>query len=170
MRVAPEGWPFIIIAWLVAAILAWFHLWIPLVIWLPVAIWVIAFYRDPTRDGPRGEELLIAPADGKVVSVIAIDEPAFLGGPATRVSIFMNVFDVHVNRYPASGKVCYRLYSKGKFGHAMPEKASTAQKRELSGVITSSIRMMRSSLSRPNSNLVSAMMMPWSRAIRSPSV
>jgi len=125
MRVAPEGRWFIGFAWLVVTLLVLAHWWIPLALWLPVACWVIAFFRDPVREGPRGEELILAPADGKVVSVIAIDAPAFLGGPATRISIFMNVFDVHVNRYPAGGLLAYRLYSRGKFGHAMPEKAST---------------------------------------------
>jgi phosphatidylserine decarboxylase len=124
MLVAPEGRLYIGIAWLVVIGLALLHWWIPLVLWLPLAIWVIAFFRNPARSGPRGAELVIAPADGKVVSVIPIDEPAFLHGPATRISIFMNVFSVHVNRYPATGRVAYRLYSRGKFGHAMPEKAS----------------------------------------------
>jgi phosphatidylserine decarboxylase len=125
MRVAPEGWVFIIIAWLVLGILAWFQIWIGVAAWLPVAVWVVAFFRDPVRDGPRGDELVLAPADGKVVSVIPIDEPTFVGGPATRVSIFMNVFNVHVNRYPSRGTVAHRVYVKGKFGHAGPEKAST---------------------------------------------
>ena len=124
MRVAREGVPFIVAAWLIAAALLWWHWW-AMLIWLPVALWVIAFFRDPARSGPRGEDVIIAPADGKVVGVIPIDEPAFLGGPATRISIFMNVFNVHVNRYPASGRVGYKLYSRGKFGHAAPEKAST---------------------------------------------
>ena len=126
MRVAPEGRFFIGSAWLIVTLLALFQLWIPLVFWLPVAGWVIAFFRDPVREGPRGDELVLAPADGRIVSVIAIEEAEFLRGPATRVSIFMNVFDVHVNRYPASGRVAYRLYSRGKFGHAMAEKASAS--------------------------------------------
>jgi phosphatidylserine decarboxylase len=71
-----------------------------------------------------------------VVGVIAIDEPVFLGGPATRISIFMNVFDVHVNRYPARGRVIYRNYSKGRFGHAMPEKASTENEQSSVGLDT----------------------------------
>jgi phosphatidylserine decarboxylase len=125
MGVAREGLPFIGLAWLLAGVFAWLHWWIPLVLWLPVAVWVIAFFRDPVRNGPRGEELVLAPADGKIVSIIPIDEPSFLQGAATRISIFMNVFDVHVNRYPAAGRVAYRQYSKGRFGHAMPEKAST---------------------------------------------
>ncbi|NOT07182.1 MAG: phosphatidylserine decarboxylase family protein [Gemmatimonadales bacterium] len=123
MRIAPEGWPFIAIGWVILAALAWFNPWLGL-IWLPVAIWLLVFFRDPIRLGPRGDEFILAPADGVVVSVISIDEPLFIKGPATRVSIFMNIFNVHVNRYPSRGTVGFRAYVKGKFGHAMPEKAS----------------------------------------------
>lgn len=136
MRVAPEGWPFIAIAWVVLGMLAWFHLWIGVALWLPIAVWVVAFFRDPLRDGPRGDELVLAPADGKVVSVIPIDEPTFLRGRSTRISIFMNVFNVHVNRYPTRGVVAHRAYVKGKFGHAGPEKASTDNEQSSTGVDT----------------------------------
>ena len=133
MRVAPEGLIFIAIAWIGVGVLAWFHVWPGVLLWLPVAVWVIAFFRDPVRDGPRGDELVLAPADGKVVSVIPIDEPSFVNGPATRVSIFMNVFNVHVNRYPSRGVVAHRAYVKGKFGHAGPEKASTDNEQSSTG-------------------------------------
>lgn len=136
MRVAPEGLPFIAIAWGISALLAWFHLWFVLVPWLLIAVWVVAFFRDPVRDGPRGDDLVIAPADGKVVSVIPIDEPVYLRGPATRVSIFMNVFSVHVNRYPARGKIEFRAYVPGKFGHAGPEKASLENEQSSIGLST----------------------------------
>jgi phosphatidylserine decarboxylase len=142
MRVAPEGWPFIAIAWLVAAALAWLHHWAALAVWLPVAVWVVAFFRDPLRDGPRGDDLVLAPADGRVVSVIPIDEPAFLRGPATRISIFMNVFNVHVNRYPSRGRVAFRAYRKGKFGHAMPEKASSDNEQSSIGLETPRGRLL----------------------------
>jgi phosphatidylserine decarboxylase len=134
MGVAREGLPFIAIAGIVFAALAWFELWIPAVIWLPVAVWVVAFFRDPIREGPRGDEVILAPADGKVVSIIPIDEPLFLKGPSVRVSIFMNVFNVHVNRYPARGRVGFRAYVKGKFGHAMPDKASTENEQSTVGL------------------------------------
>ena len=74
--------------------------------------------------------MILAPADGKVVSIIPIDEPLFLKGP----SIFMNVFNVHVNRYPARGRVGFRAYVKGKFGHAMPDKASTENEQSTVGL------------------------------------
>jgi phosphatidylserine decarboxylase len=136
MRVAPEGWPFIAIAGGVLGALAWFHIWIGAALWLPIAVWVVAFFRDPLREGPRGDELVLAPADGKIVSVIPIDEPAFLRGPSTRVSIFMNVFNVHVNRYPTRGRIGFRAYVKGKFGHAGPEKASTDNEQSSVGLDT----------------------------------
>lgn len=132
MRVAPEGLIFIGIAWITLVVLFWFQWWIG-VLWLPVSVWVIAFFRDPVRDGPRGDDLVLAPADGKVVSVIPIDEPTFVRGPATRISIFMNVFDVHVNRYPSRGLVAHRAYVKGRFGHAGPEKASTDNEQSSTG-------------------------------------
>ena len=136
MRVAPEGGPFIIIAWLVALILGVFApLWASLA-WLPIAIWVVAFFRDPVREGPRGEDLVIAPADGLVVSVQNMDEPEFMRERATRVSIFMNVFNVHVNRYPATGTVAYRRYNPGKFGHAGTEKASLENEQSTVGLET----------------------------------
>ncbi|HEV8613250.1 MAG TPA: phosphatidylserine decarboxylase family protein [Gemmatimonadales bacterium] len=136
MRIAKEGWAFIAVGWAIFVVLLAVGLWWVGLIWLPIAVWQTAFFRDPDRPGPRGAELILAPADGKVVGVITIDEPAFLHALATRVSIFMNVFDVHVNRYPASGTVAYRLYSKGKFGHAAPEKASTANEQCSLGLTT----------------------------------
>lgn len=125
MRIAPEGWPFIAIAWGLVALTS--LLGATLVAWLlvPIAIWTIAFFRDPVREGPRGDNLVIAPADGKVVSIITIDEPEVIGGSSTRISIFMNVFNVHVNRYPITGEITFRRHSPGKFLNAASEKAST---------------------------------------------
>jgi len=142
MRVAPEGWPFIAIAWIVLALLAWLHLWIPALLWLPIAVWVVAFFRDPIRDGPRGDELVLAPADGRVVGVIPIDEPLFIRGPAIRIAIFMNVFNVHVNRYPTRGRVGFRDYLRGKFGHAGREKASTDNEHSSVGLDTPRGRLL----------------------------
>ena len=124
MRVAPEGRPFILAAWVILGGLAAFRLWPAALAWLPVAAWVVAFFRDPARPGPRGERLVLAPADGLVVSVREIHEPDFVGGTARRISIFMNVFDVHVNRYPADGVVAFRRYVPGRFVNAAGEKAS----------------------------------------------
>ncbi len=130
MRVAPEGWPFIAIAWALAAVAVWAALkcspwwWAAAVPVLALAIWVVAFFRDPVRTGPRGDGVVIAPADGHIVSVVEVDEPAYLKTRAVRVSIFMSVFDVHVNRYPVSGTIEYLHYNAGQFLHAASDKAS----------------------------------------------
>jgi phosphatidylserine decarboxylase len=137
IRTAPEGRWFIIGAFAVAVGLALATWWIPLLVWLPITIWVVAFFRDPERTGERGPQLIIAPADGKVVSVIETDEPAFFGDRAVRVSIFMNVFDCHVNRYPADGTVAYRHYNAGRFGHAGTDKASLVNEQSSVGLDTS---------------------------------
>ena len=96
------------------------------------------------RSGPGlgATDLIIAPADGKVVSVIEIDEPAFLCDRAVRVSIFMNVFDCHVNRYPVDGTVSYRHYNPGEFGHAGAEKASLENEQSSVGLVTSHGRIL----------------------------
>ncbi|MGE5090621.1 MAG: phosphatidylserine decarboxylase family protein [Bacillota bacterium] len=137
IRTAPEGRWFIIGAFAIAVGLALATWWIPLLVWLPITIWVVAFFRDPERTGERGPQLIIAPADGKVVSVIETDEPAFFGDRAVRVSIFMNVFDCHVNRYPADGTVAYRHYNAGRFGHAGTDKASLVNEQSSVGLDTS---------------------------------
>ncbi len=136
MKVAREGWPFILIAAAILLLLAAAGWYVAALIWLPITIWVVAFFRDPVRDQVRGSDLVLAPADGKIVSIIPIDEPLFLGGPATRVAIFMNVFNVHVNRYPATGSVEMRSYTAGAFLNAAVEKASTANEQATIGLRT----------------------------------
>ena len=123
MRIAREGWPFIAVAWVItiAAALLWWPAAIPLGI---LAVWVVAFFRDPIRPGPRGDRYVVAAAEGHVVHVIETDEPMYVQEPSVRISIFLSVFDVHVNRYPVAGTVELVHYNKGKFLHAADEKAS----------------------------------------------
>jgi len=141
IRTAPEGRWFIAGAWAIAIalVIVAVRAGSPLVgvaaaAWLAVSVWVVAFFRDPERAWSIGERMVVAPADGKVVSVLEIDEPAFLGGRALRISIFMNVFDCHVNRYPVGGTVAYRHYNAGKFGHAGAEKSSLDNEQSSVGV------------------------------------
>lgn len=98
--------------------------WIAAAILVALAIWLVVFFRDPERTGDRGERLVVSPADGKIVQIAEVDEPAFIRGRAIRISIFMNVFNVHVNRYPISGTVAHVNYNKGKFLNAAADKAS----------------------------------------------
>jgi phosphatidylserine decarboxylase len=107
-----------------------------------VAIWVAYFFRDPERTGERGERLVIAPADGKVVMITEVDEPMFLRERSVRVSIFMNVFNVHVNRYPVSGIVRYVQYNPGKFLNAATEKSSLENEQSSVGIETGSNRVL----------------------------
>jgi len=123
VRIAREGWPFIAAAWIITGVVAW--LWWPAAIPLAVvASWVIAFFRDPIRPGPRGDRYVIAAAEGHVVHIIETDEPMYVKERSVRISIFLSVFDVHVNRYPVDGSVELVEYNKGKFLHAAEEKAS----------------------------------------------
>ena len=137
---APDGWPFIAIGWGLTALSVWSAIrwsgwmWVSTVPLLVLSIWLLVFFRDPQRMGPRGDGLVIAPADGHIVSVVETDEPAFLKGRAARVSIFMSVFDVHVNRYPVSGTVAYRQYNAGRFLHAAADKASLDNEQSSIGV------------------------------------
>jgi phosphatidylserine decarboxylase len=143
IRTAPEGRWFIAGAWAIALVLLvvasrsgsppW---WIGAVAWTAIAVWVVAFFRDPERAWSLGERMVVAPADGKVVSVVEVDEPVFHGGRALRISIFMNVFDCHVNRYPVSGAIAYKHYNPGKFGHAAAEKSSLDNEQSSVGVAT----------------------------------
>ena len=131
MNVAREGIPFILIATALAvgtfglALMrrSW-PLWLLAFLLTIIALWVAWFFRDPERMGERGERLVIAPADGRIVMIADVDEPSFVHGKATRISIFMNIFNVHVNRYPVNGTVRYVHYNPGKFINAAADKAS----------------------------------------------
>lgn len=143
MSFAREGLIFIAIAALVAAgtyALAlnrrsW-PLWLLAFLLTVIALWVAYFFRDPERTGARGDQLVIAPADGKVVLDTIVQEPAFMHGPSRRISIFMNVFNVHVNRYPVTGTVGYLHYNPGKFLNAAAEKSSLENEQMSVGIET----------------------------------
>jgi phosphatidylserine decarboxylase len=127
----PDGWRFLAIAAVLTALLFW--LATPLG-WLGVVgtAWCAYFFRDPWRVTPQRDGLVIAPADGRVVSVGPAAPPAELGfgdAPMLRIGIFLNVFDVHVNRMPMAGRVVKRAYHAGKFLNASVDKASEENER-----------------------------------------
>jgi phosphatidylserine decarboxylase len=140
VRIAPEGWPFIAGAWilaLVAALLAtrWGGAaWALAVVLGLLAVWVVAFFRDPIRPGPRGDRYVLAAAEGQVVHISEVDEPMYVKERAVRISIFLSVFDVHVTRYPVNGTVELVHYNKGKFLHAAGEKASLDNEQSSIGI------------------------------------
>ena len=131
MNFAREGYPFMlwatalaVVGYVVALGRRSWPLWLLAIVLTLLALWVAYFFRDPERTGERGNDVVISPADGRVVMITEVDEPAFLHGRAIRVSIFMNVFNVHVNRYPVSGIVRFVHYNPGKFLNAAVEKSS----------------------------------------------
>jgi len=99
-----------------------------------LAIGVIGFFRDPERSGPTGEDLILSPADGKIIEIAPVHERSFLGGTAVRLSIFLSLFDVHINRYPVSGKVEHRAYDPGRFEPAWRPSASDTNERASTGI------------------------------------
>jgi len=149
MNFAREGLIFIAIAALLTAgafALAvnrrsW-GLWLAAVVLLLLTLWVAYFFRDPERTGERGRSLVVAPADGKLIMITEVDEPNFVRGRAIRMSIFMNVFNVHVNRYPVDGLVTYVHYNKGKFLNAAVEKSSLENEQMSVGIETGKQRIL----------------------------
>ncbi|HET7717404.1 MAG TPA: phosphatidylserine decarboxylase [Bauldia sp.] len=136
--VRKEGAPFILAA--VVGAIAGLFLWQPLFwIALIVAAWCAYFFRDPPRVVPLDPDLVISPADGRVAAVALGEAPAELGlGQETRrrISVFMNVFDCHVNRAPVAGKVSKIVYRPGKFLNADLDKAS--EDNERNGIVIDS--------------------------------
>jgi phosphatidylserine decarboxylase len=127
-----EGWRFIAIFFVVALFLGW--LWTPLLVpGFLLTAWCIYFFRDPDRITPTRKDLVISPADGVVQMIEAAAPPAELdmeNKPLTRVSVFMNVFNVHVNRIPVDGTITRLSYRPGKFLNASLDKASVDNERQ----------------------------------------
>jgi phosphatidylserine decarboxylase len=149
LNFAREGYVFIGVAAIAAASAfglalmrrSW-SLWLLAVIVTLLALWVAYFFRDPERPGVRGATLVIAPADGRLIMMTEVDEPSFMEGRALRLSIFMNVFNVHVNRYPVDGVVRYVHYNKGKFINAAAEKSSLENEQMSVGLENGSRRVL----------------------------
>lgn len=126
--IAREGWPFL--AAIVAAALAvgWFAGgWWSGPFWL-AALFVLQFFRDPARSVPGNERTVVSPADGRIVAVESARDP-YLERDAIKVSVFMNVFNVHSNRSPVDGEVRQAWYHAGKFLNAALDKASIENER-----------------------------------------
>jgi phosphatidylserine decarboxylase len=146
---AREGLSFIVIGALIA--LGTFGLalnrrswplWLLAFLLTIIALWVAYFFRDPQREGERGDRIVISPADGKVVLITEVDEPIFMKSRAIRVSVFMNVFNVHVNRYPVTGTVRFVERKAGKFLNAAAENASLENEQASIGIETGSNRIL----------------------------
>jgi len=140
--IAREGWPFIAIFALLTVLLAGFADWL-VVPGLLLTAWCVYFFRDPDRTTPTRSGLIISPADGVVVSAGPADWPKELEmgpGQTQRVCVFMNVFDVHVNRVPVDGVIEKLVYVPGAFLNASLDKASEKNERQLVGMTTADDR------------------------------
>ncbi|MEN3747844.1 phosphatidylserine decarboxylase [Sphingomonas sp. HF-S3] len=134
--VHPEGRKFVAIALVVTFIVFWFT---DLLIWpmLGITLFIAAFFRDPVRVTPQGDGLIVSPADGLITMIERVPLPRELAGPnalgdqpMVRVSVFMSVFDVHINRTPITGIVRQVIYVSGKFLNADLDKASEENERQ----------------------------------------
>jgi phosphatidylserine decarboxylase len=136
--VAREGWPFLAGSVAAAALVTWLGGWWSAPFWL-VALFVLQFFRDPPREVPAGAGLVLSPADGRIVQVGKARDD-YLGRDAVKVSVFMNVFNVHSNRSPVDGTVENVWYFPGLFVNADLDKASTDNERNAVHLRTASGR------------------------------
>ena len=130
-KIHPEGYKFLVIAIVLTLILYFFNTFLSLIS-LVLTIWVYYFFRDPERISINDENFLTSPADGEVLMINEIKGPKELGledKSFVKISIFMNVFDCHVNRTPCDGKISEILYKPGKFLNASLDKASEDNER-----------------------------------------
>ena len=125
--IAKEGWFYLALAVVVAAVASAFIGWWSLPLWL-AALFVLQFFRDPPREIPQGEGLVLCPADGRVIVVGNARDP-WRNADAVKVSVFMNVFNVHSNRSPVDAAVQSVSYSAGLFVNASFDKASAENER-----------------------------------------
>jgi phosphatidylserine decarboxylase len=125
--IAREGWPFLAIAVAVALLVTWMAGWWSVPFWL-LAFFILQFFRDPPRNPPSGAGVVLSAADGRVVEVSRAQDP-YVKREALKVSVFMNVFNVHSNRSPVDGTVQERWYFPGAFVNAALDKASLDNER-----------------------------------------
>ncbi len=139
MKIAKEGWPFVLIFALATALVGWLAVrfvgdpgYAIVGVGIVLTLWCLWFFRDPERTTPTLAGGVISPADGVVCAIGRAELPKELGlseGMRTRVCVFMNVFNVHVNRVPVNGKIIGLAYTKGKFFNASLDKASIHNER-----------------------------------------
>jgi phosphatidylserine decarboxylase len=143
VKLVPEGYPFVGGALVLAAV-AWtgtaqwggaLALGAALVT-SALALFVLWFFRDPLRPAPSSGDVVVAPGEGRVIDIREVHEPSFLRATARRITIFLSVFDVHVQRSPVTGTVEHKSYRQGKFAVAWLEKASEDNEQASLGIGT----------------------------------
>jgi phosphatidylserine decarboxylase len=125
--IAKEGWPYLAASVIVSVVVGYFWGWWSLPLWI-ISLFILQFFRDPPRAVPNNPGAVASPADGRVLVVEKTTDP-YLNREAIKVSVFMNVFNVHSNRAPVDGRVSGVWYHPGKFFNAALAKASTDNER-----------------------------------------
>ncbi|MDO9535305.1 MAG: phosphatidylserine decarboxylase family protein [Bacillota bacterium] len=139
--IARPGYPYVIAA-LVVTIFLYTKVSFLTPVFLFLTIFIAFFFRDPVRTSPQGENLILAPADGKIIKVEKIFEPNFVEGEALKVSIFLSIFNVHINRSPVKGTISMIKYIPGSFFAAYKDEASLSNEKNLIGIETEEGRFL----------------------------
>ena len=155
IRIAPEGWPFLVPGLALTGLAILGTVLIPdsspflggLSTFLAWGAGIFTaftayFFRNPVRRRRDGEGLVLAPADGRVIQIEEVEEPSLFAGPARRISIFLNIFNVHIQRAPLSGRVALLSYQPGRFAVAWAPKASEDNEQSTLGLVAGSHKVM----------------------------
>lgn len=129
-------------------------------LWVPFAIFTLYFFRDPNPRVPLGGGLVVSPGHGKVDVIDVVNEPRFMEGECRRVSIFLSVFDVHVQNAPVSGKITYFKYTEGKFLNAMKTDSAVHNENILLGIESSDPAYSKIGV-RLITGLIARRLVPW---------
>lgn len=138
---APECFPYVVLFVLIALVFSFIR---PLLSYIPLFFlaFVIFFFRDPQREIPSQERIVVAPADGRVIKIEEIYDDKFLKEKAVKISIFLSLFDVHINRSPVSGVVKFIKYVPGKYNAACKENAPKTNERNYIGIENPDIKVL----------------------------
>lgn len=138
---AKDGWKFLLPLGIITVVSYLYFSWLSLI---PggVLLFTAYFFRDPERELPEMEGAFLSPADGKVVEIAEVYEGDFIRNQALRISIFLSLFDVHINRAPVSGEVTFLNYKKGRFVAAMKAEASEVNESNSIGIIQGELKIL----------------------------
>lgn len=139
--IAPDGWPHILIALVVSVLLYLITPWLAAIGVIFICFFCF-FFRNPARKGPPAPDDLISPADGKVMSIRQLEQVDDLDGPVVYITIFLSLFNVHINRAPMSGEVYCRRYRPGQYLPAFKDHASELNERNTIGIVQGNRRVL----------------------------
>lgn len=134
--------------------------WVLIGLWVLFTLFTLYFFRDPSPNVPQGSKLVVAPGHGKVDLIDTTDEPRFMGGSCQRVSIFLSVFDVHVQNAPVAGVVKFYQYTEGKFLNAMKADSALHNENALIGIESADPQGARIGV-RLIAGLIARRIVPW---------